>query len=197
MTLILASQSPRRKQLLSQLGAEFTIEVADIDETPLANESPAAYVERLAIEKARVIAERHPSGVCVLGSDTTVVADGKILGKPVDQNDAINTLLMLSDREHQVLTSVAVVAMSEAGDPHIWCETVTTQVTMMTITPEQALAYWQTGEPADKAGSYGLQGIGGAMVRSVKGSYSAVIGLPLSETAALLAEAGCPTWLNP
>ncbi|PXF31709.1 septum formation protein Maf [Pokkaliibacter plantistimulans] len=191
MKLILASQSPRRRELLTQIGAEFTVQVADIDETPLVDEDPAAYVERLAIEKAQAVARLQGDDVAVLGSDTSVVLDGEILGKPLDQADAVRTLVKLGGREHQVLTAIAIVTAGQ-----VFSRVITTDVSMMPVSAAQAEAYWMTGEPADKAGSYGIQGKGGVLVAGVRGSYSAVVGLPLHETALLLAEAGVPTWLT-
>lgn len=191
MKLILASQSPRRRELLTQIGAEFTVQVADIDETPLVGENPAAYVERLAIEKAQAVARLQDGDVAVLGSDTSVVLDGEILGKPLDQADAVRTLVKLGGREHQVLTAIAIVTAGQ-----VFSRVITTDVSMMPVSVAQAEAYWMTGEPADKAGSYGIQGRGGVLVAGVHGSYSAVVGLPLHETALLLAEAGVPTWLT-
>ena len=188
MSLILASQSPRRKELLSQLGVQFQTRPADIDETPLSGESPMDYVLRLSIEKARCIAGSQ-SGTWVLGSDTTVVRGEAILGKPEDEEDAVSMLLSLSGKTHQVLTAVALVKGEQ-----VLSRVVSTQVCFREITESMARAYWATEEPCDKAGSYGIQGLGGMLVRSIDGSYSSVVGLPLAETADLLMEAKIKGW---
>lgn len=187
MTLILASQSPRRRELLTQLGYQFSCENADIDETVIANESPRAYVERLARDKAETIAKRiNPEGnTAILGSDTSVVIDGVILGKPENKEDCLAQLSLLSGKQHQVLTAVAVVMNNK-----IRSIIVETNVTFKVLTQADILAYWQTGEPCDKAGSYGIQGIGGQFVTHISGSYFAVVGLPLYETAELLSAVG-------
>jgi septum formation protein len=188
-TLILASASPRRAELLQQIGALFDVCPAAIDETPRPTEPAADYVERMAREKALLVAAAAQPGALVLGSDTSVIVDGVILGKPVDDEDARATLAALSGRTHQVLT--AVVLASADG-----CRSclVTTNVRFCTLTKAQIDAYVATGEPMDKAGSYGIQGLGGMFVEQLQGSYSAVVGLPLQETAALLSAAGYPVW---
>ncbi|RDE19795.1 septum formation inhibitor Maf [Motiliproteus coralliicola] len=189
--LILASGSPRRRELLTQIGVRFGTDSADIDETPLADEQAADYVERLALQKAQAVAVRHP-GIVVLGSDTSVICDGVILGKPADQQQGVEMLLRLSGRSHQVITAVALVA----GERQRVIR-VTTDVRFRSLSAEECRRYWQTGEPADKAGGYGIQGMGAVFVERIEGSYSAVVGLPLSETAALLAEFGIPAWQRP
>ncbi|MFJ4196676.1 Maf family protein [Pseudomonas sp. NPDC089534] len=189
--LYLASGSPRRRELLAQIGVPFTAVGADIDETPSPHESPSAYVERLARGKAeagrRALGSRGAS--CVLGADTAVVLDGKILGKPVDEADACAMLMMLSGREHEVLTAIALV---EEGR----CESrvVRSRVRFRSIGQAEAVAYWASGEPRDKAGGYGIQGLGAVFVAGLDGSYSAVVGLPLCETAELLGHFGIPCW---
>ncbi|CAI8948308.1 MULTISPECIES: Maf family protein [Pseudomonas] len=189
--LYLASGSPRRRELLTQIGVPFCAISADIDETPLTHESPSAYVERLARGKAEAGRGAIASDVqcCVLGADTAVVLDGKILGKPVDEPDACAMLKMLSGREHQVLTAIAVLDGER-------CESrvVTSQVRFRHISPDEAAAYWASGEPRDKAGGYGIQGLGAVFVAGLTGSYSAVVGLPLCETAELLGHFGIPCW---
>ena len=189
--LYLASGSPRRRELLTQIGVPFTAVSADIDETPLDHETPSAYVERLAHGKAEAGLRALEAGVegCVLGADTAVVLDGRILGKPVDQADALSMLLGLSGRDHDVLTAVAVLDGRR-------CETgmVRSRVRFRLITEQEALAYWASGEPRDKAGSYGIQGLGAVFVAGLEGSYSAVVGLPLCETAELLGHFGIPCW---
>ncbi|MCW8864973.1 MAG: Maf-like protein [Colwellia sp.] len=190
--LVLASQSPRRQALLNQLGYQFSILVADIDESVHLNESPDNYVLRLARQKAQVIFEQLPVeeqvDTIVLGADTCVVSDGKILGKPADQQQCITTLRQLSGKNHQVLTSIATVSKTLVDK-----KLVTTQVSFKSLSTAEIERYWQTGEPCDKAGSYAIQGIGGQFVTSIHGSYSAVVGLPLYETSQMLAKLGLPT----
>lgn len=186
--MILASASPRRKELLSQIGVVFSVDPADIDESLLENEAPAAYVERMAREKAQVVAARH-AGETILGSDTTVVCDGEILAKPVDKEDAMRMLTALSGRSHQVLTGIAL-----ARDYEVHSQVVTTDVCFRDLTAAEIAAYVATGEPLDKAGGYGIQGFGAVFVADIKGSYSNVVGLPLTETAALLRVSDIPIW---
>lgn len=190
-TLYLASASPRRSELLTQIGVPFITQIVPIDETPQPNEAPAAYVERLARAKAQAVLNLQPwSGTAVvLGSDTAVVLDGRILGKPRDRDDALATLAALSGREHQVLTAVALVSEARAE-----ARVVTSTVRFKTLSQAQIEAYWATGEPCDKAGSYGIQGLAAVFVSQMQGSYSAVVGLPLCETAELLAEFAIPCW---
>ncbi len=187
--LILASQSPRRKALLSQLGYRFSTQVAAIDETPLFNESPKDYVLRLAEQKARAIFQILPKqeqkSTVVLGSDTCVINDGNILGKPDDEAQSIIMLEQLSGSTHQVFTSIAAI-----NNKSIIHEVVSTEVDYKPLTLDAIKRYWQTGEPHDKAGSYAIQGIGGQFVTKINGSYSAVVGLPLYETSQMLATLG-------
>ncbi|SDI11779.1 septum formation protein [Pseudomonas flavescens] len=190
-TLYLASASPRRSELLTQIGVPFTTRIVPIDETPQPGEAPAAYVERLARAKAAAVLDHLPErdGVVVLGADTTVVLDGRILGKPLDRADALATLTALSGREHQVLTAVALIS-----DERSSARVVTSSVRFKTLEQTQIEAYWATGEPRDKAGSYAIQGLAAVFVSQMQGSYSAVVGLPLCETAELLAEFAIPCW---
>jgi septum formation protein len=189
--LYLASGSPRRRELLTQIGVPFTAVSADIDETPLAHETPSAYVERLARGKAEAgrRALRAVVDGCVLGADTAVVLDGQILGKPLDQADAMTMLLSLSGREHEVLTAIAIL-----DGQHCESRVVRSLVRFRSITEQEAAAYWASGEPRDKAGGYGIQGLGAVFVAGLEGSYSAVVGLPLCETAELLGHFGIPCW---
>lgn len=187
-SIVLASASPRRAELLRQMGVEFSVRPADIDETPIAAEAPGDYVLRLAKEKALVVGQFAPDAI-VLGSDTSVVIGGRILGKPATLEEAEATLHALSGRTHQVLTGVAVVV-----DGYAEARLIITDVTFRVLRPDEISAYVRTGEPMDKAGSYGIQGLGGIFVESLQGSYSAVVGLPLWETADLLAQAGYPVW---
>lgn len=179
--LLLASQSPRRAELLRQIGVRFVVAPADIVEQAHAGETAADYAQRIALEKARAGWQRSSQSLPVLGADTDVVLDGRILGKPKDRDDALTMLAALSDREHQVYSAVAMVhAQREAVVLSV------TRVVFAAITPAQAAAYWHSGEPADKAGAYGIQGLGAQFVREIQGSYSGVVGLPLYETCALL-----------
>ncbi|PMX03489.1 septum formation inhibitor Maf [Pseudomonas sp. FW215-R2] len=192
-SLYLASGSPRRRELLTQIGVPFTAISADIDETPLANESPTAYVERLARGKAEagrcsVVCD---TPFCVLGADTAVVLDGKILGKPVDEADACAMLMMLSGKEHEVLTAIAVLDGERCES-----QVVRSLVRFRAISRVEAAAYWASGEPRDKAGGYGIQGLGAVFVAGLNGSYSAVVGLPVCESAELLGHFGIPCWQN-
>ena len=195
-SLYLASGSPRRRELLTQIGVPFSTVSAAIDETPLAHEAATAYVERLAREKARAgherVAESPPSDAfCVLGADTAVVLDGQILGKPVDEADALAMLMALSGREHEVLTAIALMDATR-------CETrvVSSAVRFRNISTQEAARYWASGEPLDKAGGYAIQGLGAVFVSGLEGSYSAVVGLPVCETAELLGHFGIPCWQN-
>ena len=192
--LFLASGSPRRRELLTQIGVAFSVVGADIDETPLPDESPAAYVERLARGKAEAGRGRLNANAqaCVLGADTAVVLDGKILGKPVDEADALAMLMSLSGQEHEVLTAIALLDGER-------CESrvVRSLVRFRPISAAEASAYWESGEPRDKAGGYGIQGLGAVFVSGLNGSYSAVVGLPLCETAELLGHFGIPCWQTP
>ena len=192
--LFLASGSPRRRELLTQIGVPFQVVSASIDETPLPDECPAAYVERLARAKARAGRE-HLLGLsvsapfCVLGADTAVVLDDQILGKPVDEADALSMLMALSGREHEVLTAIAILAAER-------CETrvVRSRVSFRTINQQEAARYWASGEPQDKAGGYAIQGLAAVFVAGLNGSYSGVVGLPVCETAELLGPFGIPCW---
>lgn len=192
--LFLASGSPRRRELLVQIGVPFVTLGVEIDETPLADESPHAYVERLARGKAdagllHLANDPEYSTACVLGADTAVVLDGRILGKPADQADALAMLAALSNREHEVLTAIAVV-----DEQHCETRVVSSRVRFRSISSEEARAYWASGEPQDKAGSYGIQGLGAVFVEQLSGSYSAVVGLALCETAEILQRFGIPCW---
>lgn len=192
MRLILASASPRRRELLAQLGVDFTCDPADIDETPDAGETPQAYVERMARVKAAEVLARHPDpGIAVLAADTTVAIDDLVLGKPADRLDGLATLARLSGRVHTVFTGICVATAD--GDA---CEVVSTDVEFATLSREACEAYLATAEPWDKAGAYGIQGLGGALVRAIRGSYSNVVGLPLNETWQMLARHGVPTCLD-
>ncbi len=179
--LYLASASPRRQELLSLLDYSFQVIPADIPEERMMGEPATDYVQRLAMQKSQAIwsrvQEQHP----VLGSDTIVVFGDEVLEKPKDFADAQRILRLLSDKTHIVMTAIAI--SSKAGC-HV--ELIQTDVTFRALTDAEIEAYWRTGEPVDKAGAYGIQGRGGKFVSHLSGSYSAVVGLPLLETDALL-----------
>ena len=185
MKFILASQSPRRRELLGYLLNDFDVASANIDESVLDQESPKEYVERLAQHKAQVIAERqdNSSPYLVIGSDTSVIFKQHILGKPEDLADCQRMLSMLSGQTHQVLTAFSVV-----GPHRTVTKTVSTDVRFVELTEQDIEAYWATGEPQDKAGAYAIQGIGGKFVAAINGSVSSVVGLPLAELQQVLKE---------
>ena len=170
-------------EILTTLGFAFTAEGVDIDESPKPGEDVREMVSRLAVAKAQAAAGTHPGPV--LGSDTAVALDGEIYGKPRDEHDALQMLRRLSGRTHQVLTAVALVA-----GRRILQELSVTSVTFREIQADEARQYWQSGEPEGKAGAYAIQGLGGVFVKSISGSYSGVVGLPVFETARLLQLAG-------
>jgi septum formation protein len=183
----LASGSPRRRELLRQIGVPFRLVSTELDESPLPAEAPLAYVSRLAAAKAEAgwRGSRGLDEAPVLAADTAVLLEGRILGKPKDLTDAENMLLELSGRTHQVLTAVAL--RSAAGNEIKVSES---SVTFRSLEAGEARAYCNTGEPLDKAGAYAIQGIAAVFIADLKGSYSGVMGLPLFETAALLSSAG-------
>jgi len=190
--LVLASQSPRRQELLTQIGYTFSCQPANINEDIKGDENPTDYVNRLAIEKAKET-QRNIEGLdkehtVVLGSDTSVVYNNTILGKPADLDECIIQLQMLSGSTHQVLTSIAAVLQGK-----VLSEVITTNVTFRELTLDEIRRYWKTEEPKDKAGSYGIQGIAAQFVTHISGSYSAVVGLPLYETSQLLSKFGLNT----
>ena len=183
MELILASASPRRREMLTLMGYDFTVKPSRAEEN-IGHCAPGEYVSRLARIKAAAVAEENP-GCCVLGSDTIVYLDGEILGKPRDEEDAFHILSTLSGRTHTVFTGVAIIA----GDK----ETIfydKTEVTFKTLEPDEIRDYIATGEPMDKAGAYGIQGMGGMFVDRIDGSYSNVVGLPMSMLRTMLAQVG-------
>lgn len=190
-SLYLASGSPRRRELLAQIGVPFVTLNAAIDESALPAEPAHGYVERLALEKARagLASLADNTDAVVLGADTAVVLDGQILGKPQTRSEALAMLAALSGREHQVLTAVALASRTRSA-----VQVVTSHVTFRPLRSGEAEAYWATGEPYDKAGSYGIQGLAAVFVSQLQGSYSAVVGLPLCETAQMLNEFAIPCW---
>ena len=182
--IILASASPRRQELLDQINVTYKVYPVDIDETPRANESPLAYVQRLAAEKSAACKARLNPNIPILAADTTVVLGEMIMGKPKDQADALEMLMRLSGKTHQVYSAISV-----RGRVHGQAVSVT-KVTFRHLNEQEILAYWQSGEPLDKAGSYAIQGLGALFVEAIKGSFSGVVGLPLFETAELLSNQG-------
>jgi len=194
LVLLLASRSPRRAELLRTLDVAFAVIDVEVDESPWPRESPAAYVRRLARMKAE--AGRAAAADCmlpVLAADTTVVLDEAILGKPRDADDARAMLARLAGRQHEVLTGVALIDRSGAIEDLV----VVTRVIFRALDARSVAAYVASGEAADKAGAYGIQGLGGALVERIEGSYSNVVGLPLTETLTLLDAAGVPHALAP
>lgn len=190
--LCLASASPRRRELLRQIGVPHCVAAAELDERLLPSESAAEHVKRLALAKARAVQasrrQRALPALPVLGADTTVTIDGQVLGKPASESDLLQMFARLAGRTHEVFSAVALVHESE------WLRLVRTEVSFRSIDPAEARAYWASGEPRDKAGGYAIQGFGAVFVTSIVGSYSNVVGLPLAETAELLAAAGVPRW---
>lgn len=182
--LILASQSPRRSELLERLGLGFEIIPADLDERYLPGETPAGHAERLARDKAHAVAATRPDAL-VIGSDTIVVVDGDVLGKPRDQDQAIEMLLRLGGREHEVCSGIAVV-----GDGRAESGLERVRVRFRPLERRAVEEYVATGEPMDKAGAYGIQGFGSAIVEGIEGDYFAVMGLPVVRMLGLLERFG-------
>ena len=183
--LILASASPRRRELLDQLGVRYETIVSKLTEIPLPNENAERYVNRIASEKSRAVLELINTSLPVLAADTEVVLDGKIFGKPVNQAHAIEMLSDLSGCEHAVLTAISL----RRGNEH-WRALCTTLVRFRDLSENEIIEYCRTGESSDKAGAYAIQGLGGIFVANISGSYSGVMGLPLYETAELLRKVG-------
>ena len=173
--IILASASPRRKELLQQIGIAFTTAPAHVDERALAGEEPEAYAVRVALDKARTAAKKFSSGV-IIAADTIVVLEGVILGKPADAADAERMLKMLSGQMHTVITGLAVM---DAGAGKALTRTAITRVWFRNLSPERITSYVASGEPLDKAGAYGIQGKGALLVERIEGCYFNVVGLPL------------------
>lgn len=193
--LWLASGSPRRVELLRQLGVVHQQRVAEIDENPLHGEAPYDYVQRMALGKAQALSQRLSQGGVsdyaewVLGADTTVHHGAHIFGKPKNKQDGLQMLQRLSGGTHEVLTAIALVSEKTINQ-----RVSISKVRFKSLTPEEMMAYWDTGEPEGKAGGYAIQGFGAAFIEDLCGSYSGVMGLPLFETAELLREAGIPVW---
>jgi septum formation protein len=189
--LYLASGSPRRRELLQQIGVSFRVVGTAVDEAVRLVETASAYVLRLAAAKADAGWERSrdATDVPVLAADTAVVLDGKILGKPADRQDGEGMLRQLSGRTHEVLTAVALRTANG-----LQSRISRSEVTFRSIAADEAQAYWETGEPSDKAGAYAIQGRAAIFIADLRGSYSGVMGLPLFETAELLRKAGVMRW---
>jgi septum formation protein len=186
-TIVLASASPRRRELLAQIGVPHEVLAVDVDEAALPGEAPAALAVRLARAKARAGRIRDGGRRAALGSDTIVVLEGEVYGKPRDAADARRMLSALSGRSHLVLSAVALAL---PADGPVRDALSVTQVQMRPITPAEIDAYWASGEPEGKAGAYAIQGLGAVFIQHIRGSYSGVMGLPLYETASLLQAAG-------
>ena len=184
LSVVLASGSPRRRELLEGIGVQFSVRSPDVDESLVPGEAPQDYVLRVAMDKAAVGALGSP-GAVVIAADTTVAVDGQILAKPIDADDARRMLNLLIGRAHQVHTAV-VVRRGEQS----WSEVVTTVVEMDAVSSEWIEWYVSTGEPMDKAGGYAVQGLGAVLVTAVRGSMTNVIGLPVTQTCSLLSAAG-------
>jgi septum formation protein len=183
--IILASASPRRRELLEQIGIRYQVHAVDINETPLINEQPLSYVHRLAAEKSAACLASLTTSLPVLAADTTVVLGDTIMGKPKNQDDALTMLHQLSGKTHQVYTAISL----RTDNTHHSAMSIT-DVTFKTLSEAEIIAYWHSGEPIDKAGSYAIQGKGAVFVESIRGSFSGVVGLPLFETAQLLMQQG-------
>lgn len=188
-TLILASASPRRAELLTQIGVRFVVAPADIDESQREAESPVDYVTRMAVEKAAAGCIGQRLGLPALGADTAVVCDGQVFGKPTDRAHAQTMLLALAGKTHTVLSAVAV---DNGTDRQILLSE--TRVTFRDISEDECFSYWQTGEPLDKAGGYAIQGLGAVFITHLEGSYTGVVGLPIAETETLLRRFAVPVW---
>ena len=191
MNLILASASPRRRELLLAAGIGFEVVATDIPEVPEPGEAPQAFAERMALQKAKTIASWRAND-WVLGADTIVVVDGTILGKPRDEKDAARMLRMLSGRQHEVITAVCVCKVSN-GIMRCDCQSETTRVTFSELSDEDIAGYVSTGEPVDKAGAYGIQGIASRWIPRIEGDYSNVVGLPVALVWRMLRERGVRT----
>ncbi|NVJ58876.1 MAG: septum formation inhibitor Maf [Gammaproteobacteria bacterium] len=190
--LCLASQSPRRRELLEQIGVKYFVLPADIDESIFSNEPPKTYVKRMALQKANAVLDVNPDIECpVLASDTAVVIGDEVLGKPADKQDGMAMLSQLSGNTHQVLTSIAMTDGKYSD-----CVVVESEVTFRVLSSREIEKYWMTGEGLDKAGCYAVQGLAASFITQITGSFSGVMGLPLRETSDLLSRWGVRFWLN-
>ncbi len=217
--LYLASQSPRRREILDQIGVSYQVIPQDIDETALPQESPENYVKRMALEKARagLVSISNRANVipsdnslegsqadkcelntinhdCVLGADTIVVLGGQILGKPIDRESYIEMMIALSGRKHLVMSAVAIVGAEDINDEKSCVELSTTEVFFCPLDRKLIERYWDTKEPCDKAGGYGIQGFGAIFVEKIIGSYTGVVGLPIGVLFPLLNKFNVPFW---
>jgi len=191
-SIVLASASPRRREILTQIGVQFTVQEHSVDEVLLADESPETYVQRLALEKALSVQAMHAEkSVPILGSDTIVVCARQILGKPADKEDGLRMLTLLSGKQHQVFSAVAVCFEDQQQTV-----LVRSDVTFKELSDQEIERYWLSDEPLGKAGAYAIQGLGGMFVTALSGSYSGVVGLPAYETSQLLAAFGVSTGLS-
>lgn len=199
--LFLASSSPRRRELLSILTTDFLIRSSDIDETPQLNEASLIYVRRMAREKAEVCGEKlvsssdlQESQTLILGSDTSGILDEEILTKPRDFSHFRDMMMRMSNRAHTIASAVSLISVTGDKVQHLETIVVQTEVRFKDLTEKEVVSYWDTGEPCDKAGGYGIQGLGSIFVEGIDGSYSNVVGLPLKETAELLQRHGFDIW---
>ena len=183
--IVLASGSPRRREILSDLGIKFRVEISGADESIPEGTSPDLAVRRLSLLKAADVAKNQPENALVIGADTVVVSDGEILGKPTDEEDAVKMLKSLSGREHSVLTGISALRRSDGKGVSVFEET---KVRFRKLSEEEILKYVKTGEPMDKAGAYGIQGLGSLLIEKIDGDYFNVVGLPACRLARLLAE---------
>lgn len=189
LMIVLASNSPRRKELLGLAEQPFIVDSADVDESHISGESPMDYVRRLAIAKASKVAQRHDDRSLVLGSDTTVVLDGKIIGKPIDEADARRILTALRGKYHQVYTGIAAVNNATGT---VFSRVVRSDVPMRDYTDSEILAYIASGDPMDKAGAYGIQNSDVVTRPALKGCFASVMGFPICAVNALLVASGVP-----
>ncbi len=198
MSLILASGSPRRRELLDQIGVRFQVDVSSAEELWRTGESPADYVVRVARSKAQAVVIKYPPGIWILGADTEVVLEQAVFGKPASQADACRMLRQLSGQTHEVLTAVCLLRRASPRAPELEMHSclVSTKVSFRELSAGEIDAYWRTGEPAGKAGGYAIQGLGAMFVNRIEGSFTGVVGLPLAETAALFDRVGIATGLS-
>jgi septum formation protein len=187
MPLILASASPRRRELLTAMGIEFVVQPSTVDERAILADHPRTFALRAAFAKARQVAEEVPTDQWVLAADTVVTHRMRLFGKPESAQEAVNMLRTLSGQTHDVITGIALV---QAGRPQSWLRPVTTRVTFRELDDQEIMDYVATGEPMDKAGAYGIQGRGGLLVDTIDGDYYNVVGLPCEALADLMEDAG-------
>ena len=182
--IILASKSPRRKQILEQVGLDFTVEISDFDETQIKFKTPQEMVKKLSLEKAKIIAQKNPNAI-VIGADTDVFLNGEILGKPKSKQDAVRILKLLSGKVHEVVTGFTVISDKKSITKH-----VTSKVKFKKLTEAEIKAYVATGEPMDKAGGYGIQDKGGVFIENIEGDYFNIVGLPIFAVSEVLKKFG-------